>query len=89
MNRPMWLFRPLPIRRPTAKNAAEIPGIRAKTHPDPRGGGAGWFEIKNYLEDFIIIGAGAGAADGQHEAASNEVAAAMMASLAIFILVES
>ena len=39
-----------------------------------------------YLADFVT-GGGAGAGLGQHEAASNEAAAARMASLAIFMMV--
>ncbi len=43
-------------------------------------------KTKNYLAE-TGAGAGAEAVDGQHDAARNEAAAAMMISLTIFILV--
>ena len=45
---------------------------------------AGTIHRDDYLVDFMT---GAGAALGQHDAASNEVATARMASLTIFIMV--
>jgi len=43
--------------------------------------------VRDYLEDFMTGGGGAALGFGQQDAANKEAAAAMMTSLAIFILV--
>ncbi len=58
--------------------------FRAQKKPGSSRGRAGLFG-KNYLDEVIGAGAGADVADGQHEAARAETAAAAMRNLTVFM----